>query len=291
MHTMDFQAIEHKLKRRNYARSTQDTYLSILHSYASFCQQRGFNPDTDAEPYLLHLVSIGRAISTQNQAINAIKFYWEQVLGRERTRITIDRPMKPKALPVVLSLDEVRRLFAAVQNIKHACILKTIYACGLRVSEVVALRVEDIDGDRLVLHVKQSKGRKDRIIPLPAALLADLRSYYRAYRPRTVLFEGQPKRNHQESLPYTATSVRAILKRAASNAGIRKKVTPHTLRHSYATHLYEHGVNLRSIQELLGHSSSKTTEIYTHVSNVHLSRMPSPLEFLKEDRDEDPNGK
>ena len=290
MHTMDFQAIEHKLKRRNYARNTQDTYLSILHDYASFCQQRGLDPDSDAEPYLLHLVSIGRAISTQNQAINAIKFYWEQVLGKERSRITIDRPMKPKPLPVVLNLDEVKRLFAAVQNIKHACILKTIYACGLRVSEVVALRVEDIDGERKVIHVKQTKGRKDRLIPLPEALLRDLRAYYKAYRPKTFLFEGQAKKGVTEPRPYTATSVRALLKRACDRAGIRKKVTPHTLRHSYATHLYEHGVNLRSIQELLGHSSSKTTEIYTHVSKIHLTKMPSPLDFL-EGGDESPNGK
>ena len=248
MHTMDFQAIEHKLLRRNDARSTQ------------------------------------------NQAINAITFDWEQVLGRERSRIIIDRPMKPNALPVVLSLDEMKRILAAVHNIKHACILGIIYACGLRVSEVVALRIEDVDGNRNVLHVRQSKGRTDRIIPLPAALLADLRSYDKAFWPRAFLFEGQPKRNQPESQPSTATSVRAILKRAVSNAGIRKKVTPHTLRHSYATHLYEHGVNLRSIQELLGHSSSKTTEIYTHVSKVHLSRMPSPLDFLKDD-DQHPNGK
>ena len=188
-------------------------------------------------------------------------------------------------------LDEVRRLFAAVQNIKHACILKTIYACCLRVSEVVALRVEDIDGDRQVLHVKQPKVRKERLIPLPESLLGDLRTYYKAFRPKTFLFQGQVKKRVTAHQSYTSTSVRAMLKRACDRAAIRKKVTPHTLRHSYATHLYEHGVNLRSIQELLGHSSSKTTEIYTHVSKVHLSRMPSPLEFLKEDGDEDPNGK
>ena len=126
MHIMDLQAIEHTLIRRNDARSAQDIDLSILHDDASFCQQRGLDPDTDAELYPLHLVSIGRAISTQNQAINAIKFYWERVLGRERSRTTIDRPMKPRALPVVMSLDEVKRLPAAVQNIKHVCILGII---------------------------------------------------------------------------------------------------------------------------------------------------------------------
>jgi len=274
--------IANKMLQKNYSPNTIKVYLSFLSQYKTFCELENRNADIDAIPFIMLLIKKGHSLSSQNQAINAIKFYWEQILEKDRTTIKIDRPFKERRLPTVLSLCEIKRLFDSIQNIKHLLILKTIYACGLRVGEVTALKIRDIDSKRNYLHIRQSKGRKDRIVPLPAELLIDLRSYYKQYRPKIYLFEGKSKViNLEQSSPYSATSIRALLKRAVAKSKILKRVTPHTLRHSYATHLLEHGVNLRSIQVLLGHSSSKTTEIYTHISTHHIINTPSPLEFLK----------
>lgn len=270
-----------KLKQKNYSPSTQKTYLNFISSYLLFCDQNQYNYENSVTPFLLKLISKKYSISSQNQAINAIKFLLEHILGLEKQYIEIDRPFKPKYIPTVLSLIEVKQILANTRNLKHKTILKIIYACGLRIGELINLRIEDIDSKRNCIKVKQSKGKKDRLVPLPEELLVDLRRYYRVYKPKNYLIEGKNiKNNNSESVPYSASSIRNILKRAVKHSKIRKHVTPHTLRHSYATHLYEHGVNLRSIQVLLGHGSSKTTEIYTHVSNVHINNTPSPLSFL-----------
>lgn len=177
-------------------------------------------------------------------------------------------------------MKEVSRLFDVVENDKHKAILQTIYACGLRISELLHLEIAHICGDRKTFHLKGSKGKKDRIVPVPEELLVHLRIYYKKNLPHKYLFEGHGS-TALNPKPYTAASVRKLLHRAAKKAHIKKTVTPHTLRHSYATHLYENGINLRSIQVLLGHNSSKTTEIYTHVTNMHIKNTPSPLQFLK----------
>jgi site-specific recombinase XerD len=277
---MDYELISNKLRQRNYASNTQKTYLSFLKEFDAFCMLNGLDTSIDANPYILKLIHEKKAISTQNQAINAIKFYWEQILGKERSYISIDRPMKERRLPVVLSLQEVDKILNSIQNQKHKMLLTTIYACGLRISELCNIQIADIDGDRRILHIRQGKGRKDRFTPLPESLLIDLRTYFQTYRPKKYLFEGQRKVNENEPRKYSATSAGKILKRAVQKANIKKRVTLHTLRHSYATHLYEKGVNLRSVQVLLGHESSRTTEIYTHVSDIHLQSTPSPLDFL-----------
>jgi integrase/recombinase XerD len=276
---MDFNCIEEKLIRRNYAKNTIDTYMSFLQKFDTFCEQHQLNTSMDATPFILSLIHKNQSLSTQNQAINAIKFYWEQVLGKPRQYIALDRPRKEKRLPQVLSLDEVDLLLKHTYNTKHKAILSLIYACGLRIGEVLHLRIADIDGKRKLIHIRRSKGNKDRLVPLPDKMLYMLRAYFKVYRPHYYLFEGA-KSTSEKPIPYTPTSCRQVLKRAVKKAGIKKSVTPHTLRHSYATHLYEHGINLRSIQVLLGHNSSKTTEIYTHVSKTHLLNTPSPLDFL-----------
>ena len=269
------QQIEDKLAVRNYARNTKKTYLAFLHKFDVFCELNGLDTGLDAKPFILSLIKENHSISTQNQAINAIKFYWEQVLGKERTYISIDRPMKERTLPSVLSLTEVEAILSTIRNFKHKMVLTTIYGCGLRISELLNLKISNIDSARMSIYTKGGKGRKDRVIPLPASLLIDLRTYFQLNKPKYFLFEGI-----KPGTAYSATSIRNVLQKAVQNVGIKKKVTVHTLRHSYATHLYERGINLRSIQVLLVHNSSKTTEIYTHVSNTHINNTPSPLEFL-----------
>jgi len=270
-----------KLKQKNYAKSTQKTYLHFIKDYVTFCENQQLNIEDDSSTYMMHLIDSGYAISTQNQAINAIKFYLEHMLGNERVYIEIDRPFKPKYLPTVLSLNEVKTIIDNIENLKHRTIISTLYGCGLRISEVLNLTLKDIDSKRDCVLIRHAKGRKDRQIPLPVELLDLLRAYYKEYRPKHFLFEGKTfKQNETASIPYSTSSIRAILRRAVSKSHILKPVTPHTLRHSYATHLYEHGLSLRSIQVLLGHNSSKTTEIYTHVSTSHINNAPSPLSFL-----------
>lgn len=273
--------IENKMKQRNYAIRTIEVYIGCLRQFARFCNKMQLNPKEDIQPYLLHLIQHNYSVSYQNQVINAVKFYWENVLNKPKEYIQIDRPMKPQKLPEVLSLIEVNNIFLNCNNLKHLMLLKTIYACGLRISEVIALEMKDISSTRNTIKIRQSKGKKDRIVPMPIELLEELRQYYKQYKPYRFLFEGQytAKENPE---PYSAKSIQNVLKNCCYKAGIRRKITPHTLRHSYATHLYEHGVNLRSIQVLLGHSSSKTTELYTHVSNVHIENTPSPLNFLQQ---------
>lgn len=181
---------------------------------------------------------------------------------------------KIKTIPEVLSEEEVAIILKATDNLKHKAILTTIYAAGLRVGELLNLKISDIDSHHMRIWVREGKGCKDRLTTLSPHLLKLLRVYYKRYRPQEYLFEGP------QGSPYSPTSVRKILARACSRAGIRKKVRPHTLRHSFATHLLEQGTNLRYIQQLLGHTSVKTTEIYTHVSSKNLQTIHSPLDRM-----------
>lgn len=212
--------------------------------------------------------------STQNILVNALKLYYKTEFGRELETELRLRPRKSKRLPQVLSTEEIKALFDATPNLKHRCMLQTIYAGGLRLQELLNLTLRDIDSDRMVIRIRQSKGAKDREVPLSKYLLNALRTYYRHYRPHKFLFEGNIGGQ------YSRSSVQKICKRALSKAGITKEVSVHGLRHSYATHLLESGTDLRIIQELLGHGSVKTTEIYTHVSLAMKSRIVNPLDKL-----------
>ena len=194
--------------------------------------------------------------------------------GREKAYYDL-RPKKPKKLPNVLSVEEVVRLFNVIDNLKHRCILKTIYSGGLRLSEITYLRIADIHSDRMQIFVHGGKGKKDRYTTLSKGLLKDLRAYFLEYRPEYWLFEGQTGGQ------YSVRSVQAVLKKAVKKSKINPYATVHTLRHSYATHLLEQGTSLRHIQELLGHENSSTTEIYTHVSNHEKQQVISPLDRLE----------
>ncbi len=263
------------LKRKRYSENTIKTYSNYFKDFIAYFSEKKL-PEITVEEinnYILELIdSKNISISQQNQRINAIKFYYEKVLNRENQYYLIERPRAEKKLPNVLSKEEINKLISTIDNKKHKCIISIIYSAGLRRSEVLNIRPEDIDSNRMLIKITGGKGKKDRYSLLSVKLLDDLRIYYREYKPKKWLFEGQNKEK------YSAESVGSILKKALLKSGIKKKVTPHTLRHSFATHLLEQGTDLRYIQELLGHSNSKTTEIYTHVSNKELGKIKSPLD-------------
>jgi len=207
--------------------------------------------------------------------MNAIKFYFEQVLHRDKFFFEeIPRPQKKSSLPKVISKSDIAKIFAQVDNPKHLLILKLCYGMGLRVSEIVNLKITNIDSSRMLVHIEAAKGKKDRYVTLPTSILSDLRNYYRVYCPKTYLFEGQ------YGGQYAIRSVQAVFKNAMQKAKINKSIGIHGLRHSYATHLLECGTDMYFIQKLLGHKDIKTTEVYTKVSNRHLGNIKSPLDEL-----------
>jgi integrase/recombinase XerD len=267
-----------RLAQRRYSESTITSYCSYFKDFMHHFSSADIDTlsHDDINKYILGLVTQnGISHSQQNLRINAIKFYYEKVLGLKRDRYIIDRPRKRKLLPDVLSVKEVTSILQSCNNIKHRCILSVIYSGGLRRSELINLMPSDILTDRGLIKVRDAKGNKDRCTTLSMGLLTDLREYYKAYKPQTWLFEGA-KPGEQ----YSASSIVCIIKDAAYKAGIRKRVTPHMLRHSFATHLLEQGTDLRYIQELLGHSSPKTTQIYTHVSTRKIEGIRNPLDTI-----------
>ncbi|MBS1615519.1 MAG: tyrosine-type recombinase/integrase [Bacteroidetes bacterium] len=208
--------------------------------------------------------------------INALKFYYEQVLGREKFFFEIPRPQKPYLLPKVLSNQEISRLFQATENLKHRVLLKLCYGMGLRVSEVVHLKITDIDGARRQVLLEAAKGKKDRYVNLPESILTELREYYQQYKPKYYLFEGQ------YGEPYSTRSAQSVFKQAMRRANINKRLGIHGLRHSYATHLLEYGTDISLIQKLLGHKDIRTTLTYTHVAGSSLQKVRSPLDRINE---------
>lgn len=258
------------LRVRNYADRTIATYIKMV---ARFAKHFGKSPDVlgaeDVRAYQVHLVTKAKVSYTIfNQSVCALRFLYRITLDRDYMIEHIPFGKQERRIPVVLDRAEVRRLLDVASNTKHRAILMTLYACGLRVSEVVQLAITDVDGKRGALHLKQTKGHRDRIVPVPADLLVVLREYWRGHRPKHWLFEGV------EGKPLITRTVQHICARTGKKAGIDKHVTPHTLRHSYATHLLEAGLDLRMIQALLGHQHLATTGRYTHISPAALHAAP-----------------
>jgi integrase/recombinase XerD len=210
----------------------------------------------------------------QNRESNGVKFYYEKVLQREKEYYQIDRPHKERKLPDVLSKEEIGKMLKTTKNLKHKTIIALIYSCGLRRSESVKIKINDIDSKRMLIKIRGAKGKKDRYVQLSANILPLLRNYYRKEKPNIWIFEGA------DGKQYSEISIYNVIKNAAKNAGIAKRVYPHILRHSYATHHLEQGTDLRFIQEWLGHDSSKTTEIYTHVSNNSFIKFKNPFDDI-----------
>jgi site-specific recombinase XerD len=265
------------MQLRNFSPHTREAYLRAVAQFARHYQQP---PDQlsleNVRAYLLHLVN-GRHVSpsTYNQVRCALRFFYHVTLGRDWALDRIVCQKAPKKLPVVLSGEEVRRLLAAPRRLKSRAILMTLYAAGLRVSELVHLKVADVDSQRMAIRVCQGKGRKDRYVMLSQTLLAVLREYWMADRPSDWLFPGTaPQRLLNRN------TVAAICRAAGRRARLARKVSPHTLRHTFATHLLEAGTDLRTIQALLGHRSLRTTAVYTYVSLDKVAATTSPLDLL-----------
>ncbi|TDS16531.1 site-specific recombinase XerD [Maribacter caenipelagi] len=263
-----------KLELKKYANSTVKTYVTFFEMFINHYKESKLETidESDIRAYLQFLIHKNVSNSYLNQVINSIKFYYETVLGMPNRFYEIERPRPKHKLPKVISKEEIIALIENTSNLKHRCIIKLLYGSGLRRSELINLKIKDIDSKRMLVRVEDTKGNKDRYSLLSESALKDLRIYYKEWKPQKYLFEGR------KASKYSAVSVLTIVKNAATKAKITQKVTPHVLRHSFATHLLESGVDLRQIQVLLGHGSSKTTEIYTHVATNTFKQIKNPLD-------------
>jgi len=265
------------LEQMRYSKNTISIYTECLGIFIRFMGNKPLNQieQKDVENFNSdYIIKYKFSSSYQNQIINALKLYFSK---RKSIKINVDeleRPKKSLKLPVIFSLTEVENLLNSLTNLKHKAMLTLIYSCGLRCGELIDLKIESIDSQRMTIHLHGAKGKKDRIVPLAESALELLREYFKVYKPKVYLFNGE------NSPQYSSTSLQTVFRKAKMFAGIKKKSSLHTLRHSYATHLLESGVNLRYIQELLGHSSPKTTQIYTHVSSEESRKIKSPLEKI-----------
>jgi len=275
--TMALLELEKTLILKRFSASTVRTYKNMFKVFLSKFMEQNLKQISkeEIEGFIYQLINKNKiSISYQNQLINAIKAYYEHVLGMPREYYEIERPKKSLSIPNILSEKEVFKIIESPKNIKHRAILWTIYSAGLRISELINLRIVDIHSDEGYIFVKDSKGKKDRKTILSPYLIELLRKYYIAHKPSYWLFEGQTGGK------YSVGSVRAIFRKAVEVTNSNPWSTVHTLRHSFATHCIEHKVNLRHIQSMLGHSSPKTTEIYTRTIEINNKKITSPLDFL-----------
>ena len=270
-----------KLRQVRYSDHTvrvYTTYFRDFQEYFEGCDIDRITPE-EINGYLVFLIN-EKGISTcqQNQRINAIKFYYEKVLGQPRRCYTVSRAKREKTLPDVLSKEEVRAILSAVvTDLRFWCMFSVLYSAGLRISELLALKPDDINVSRSLIRVRQGKGRKDRFTLLSKPLIKKLTEYRELYKPKVWLFERTPGKQFTESI------VSKRLKAAAQEAGITKRIYPHMLRHSFATHLIEQGTDLKIVKELMGHNSIRTTEIYVHIADTFKSNIKSPLDDILEE--------
>jgi integrase/recombinase XerD len=272
-----------ELTRRNYSPRTLEAYLAALIRFSRHFQR---SPDQLGQDHIrsfqLHLIQHDQVSwSAFNQIVCALRFFYRHVLQQPDLVPFIPYGKKPKTLPVILSVAQVLALLEAFGHPPTRMLFRTIYACGLRISEAIALQVKDVDSARRLVHVRQGKGRKDRLVPLSPLLLQELRCYWQRYRPQTLLFPGQTAAG-----TLCAATLQKHCTRATQRAGLSVRVTPHTLRHCYATHLLEAGVDLATLQRLLGHNQLSTTLRYLHLRSEHLARLPGLLEGLPTRSDE-----
>ncbi len=274
-HFEDFKKL---LSIKRYSANTIKTYIGLLRSFDQYIGD-ALQIHRLEHRYLLHyireiIIDKNYAYTSQKQLLSVLKLYLKEMYNAPVDFDTL-RPRSPqKVLPDILSKQEVRSIIHLTKNIKHKAMLATIYALGLRSGELINLKIVDLDGTRNMVSIKQAKGKKDRILPFPESLKPYLREYYKKYRPTLFLFEGQ------KGGKYTPHSLRLVFKQASTRVKIKKSISLHSLRHAYATHLLESGIDLRRIQTLLGHSSIKTTMLYTHVSSRNILDTRSPLDFL-----------
>lgn len=276
--TTQIQVVKHWMQQKRYSANTIKTYISFIHGFFADHRQLKWNAVTE-EIILSYnhkqFIREGRSYSTQNQWINAIKLYLKVHHLDVGDLEEIERPRKKYNLPNVLSREEVQSILRSVNNIKHKTLLMLVYSSGLRIGDALRLELKDIKSDEQLIHIRGGKGNKDRLVPLSKVMLEQLRLYYHAYKPETYVFEGKVGK------PYARSSAQKVFKKAVARAGISRRVTLHTLRHSYATHLTNRGVNVQYLQEILGHKSPKTTMLYTHLSGKDIRNIQSPLDDMK----------
>jgi integrase/recombinase XerD len=274
----DIERYRRWMESHRYPPTTVRTYTSMMATFLKFVLPREASECTGEDLIRMvneYILPRGLSYSFQNQLISAVKKFYKEIIREIIDPGSFTRPRTRHKLPNVLSKDEVKKILTAPMNEKHRAILSIIYGCGLRRGEAIMLEPEDIDHDRMLLSVRQSKGFKDRIVPVSAKLVEMIDGYIKRYRPVVFLFEGQRQGDR-----YSAASIEKVFRMAVVKAGIKKSITLHGLRHSYATHLLEAGTDLRYIQELLGHKSSRTTEIYTHVTEKSIQKIRSPFDDL-----------
>jgi integrase/recombinase XerD len=265
------------LQLKGYSLNTINTYRNEFGQLLQVLKGKCVD-DLDAErlrSYFLYCINtLKLSENTLHSRINAVKFYFEQVLNRDKMFFEIPRPKKPSILPKVIHVKDIKKLFEVTTNSKHHVMLKLCYGMGLRVSEIVNLKITDIDSKNMQVFIERAKGKKDRYANLPETILEQLRAYYKEYKPKKYLFEGQ------YGDKYSIRSAQQVFKTAMRKAKINKAVGIHGLRHSFATHLLENGTDIKFIQELLGHNDIKTTLRYTHVSEKSLKKIKSPLDNM-----------
>lgn len=270
-----------ELQRRNYSSTTIRAYLYAVEEFARYF---GKSPDKLSQEqlrqYQLHLLHDRKlTVGTIVGRIAALRFFFVKVLRRPYRQIDLIYPKRPERLPTVLSQEEVARLLDSANNLLDYAMLMTLYATGIRRSELIRLKVEDLDSQRMILHIRQGKGNRDWDVPLAPKLLKTLREYWRWMKPKTYLFPGMVH-NWRADKPLTPKCVWSAVQDAAKRAGIKKRVSPHLLRHSWATHLLENGADLRTIQMLLGHADLESTAVYLHLSRRHLQAVTNPVETM-----------
>ncbi len=277
-HKLHLEKFNQYLLSKRYSPTTIKTYKETVSTFLRFFSTKPISEITHNDLIVFnnqYIIQKNLSNSFQNQVVNAVKLFFQIVENKKIVVELLHRPRREKKLPNVLSKEEVKAILEAPKNSKHQAMLSLIYACGLRRGELLNLTLKDIQSDRNLLLIRQAKGKKDRVIPISSKLIELLRNYYKEWKPKTWLFEGQ-----FPNTPYSAKSLESVLKQSLTKAKIGKPVSLHWLRHSYATHLLENGTDLRYIQELLGHKSSKTTEIYTHVSTSIIKMIKSPFDDL-----------
>lgn len=265
------------MRQKRYSESTVKTYLSFVNQFFAVRPDLSWNAvkSEDITRYNFeYFIADNKSYSSQNQWINAIKIFLKVHELNVGDLAKIERPRKAQYLPDVLTPEEVKAIFLHTVNLKHRTLLMLIYSCGLRIGETLSLKPVDIQSGEGLIYIRGGKGQKDRRVPLSTRVLTELRQYYQSYKPTEYLFEGQ------KGGQYSNRSAAQVLKRAVMKSGIKKRVTLHTLRHSYATHLTNKGVNIQYLQEILGHKSPKTTMLYTHLSGKDIRGIRSPLDDM-----------
>lgn len=266
------------MRSKRYSENTINTYTEALRLFLRYFSGKPLSEignEDIVEFNNAYILKNKLSASFQNQLVNAVKLFFKVIESSKLDPELVHRPKRAHVLPNVLSKEEVKAVLNALGNIKHKAMLSLIYSCGLRCGELLRLKPEHIDSKRKLVVIKFGKGMKDRVVPLSERILDLLREYWKVHSPKEFLFEGQ-----KAGEMYDSRSLQQVLKNSVLKAGIKKPVTLHWLRHSYATHLLENGTDLRYIQEMLGHNSSRTTEIYTHVSNKSIQQITSPFDYL-----------